>query len=66
MASALSSLHEPSQQALLNATIALITEGHEQADAALRKLATLSPVMRAGAQATLADVPPTTSSPTRS
>jgi methyl-accepting chemotaxis protein len=56
MAAALAALHEPSQQELLNATLAQITQGHEQADASLSKLATLSPALSAAAQSTLADV----------
>ncbi len=56
MASALASLHEPSQKELLAATLAQITEGREQAYANLKELAALSPVTSAAAQATLADV----------
>ncbi|MGD1056389.1 MAG: methyl-accepting chemotaxis protein [Solirubrobacteraceae bacterium] len=56
MAAALASLHEPSQKELLEATLAQIVQGREQAYASLKELITLSPVMSAAAQATIADV----------
>jgi len=56
MAAALASLHDPTQRPLLDATLAQITEGHQQAVAGLAALDNLSPVMRTAAQATLADV----------
>lgn len=56
MAAALASLHEPSQKELLDATLAQIAQGREQAYASLKELTTLSPVMSTAAQATVADV----------
>jgi methyl-accepting chemotaxis protein len=56
MSVALASLNEPSQKTLLDATLAEITEGREQAFADLKKLIALSPATRAAAQATLTDV----------
>jgi methyl-accepting chemotaxis protein len=58
MSSALASLHEPSQAALLKATLAQIGEGHELAVRSLTKLARTAPqpAVRAAARATLADV----------
>jgi methyl-accepting chemotaxis protein len=56
MAAALASLREASQQELLKATLAQITEGREEAYAGLKRLDTLSPVTRAAARVTLADV----------
>jgi hypothetical protein len=56
MAATLASLQEPSQKALLNATLAQITEGHEQADADLAQLLKTVPAISANARMTLADV----------
>jgi methyl-accepting chemotaxis protein len=56
MAAALASLREPSQQALLKATLAQIAEGHEQALAGLTDLVKTSPEVGADARTTLADV----------
>jgi methyl-accepting chemotaxis protein len=58
MSSALASLHEPSQAALLKATLAQIGEGHELAVSSLKKLARTAPQpsVRAEARLTLADV----------
>jgi methyl-accepting chemotaxis protein len=58
MSSALASLHEPSQTALLNATLAQIGEGHEQAVNDLTTLMHTAPQasVRSDARSTLADL----------
>jgi methyl-accepting chemotaxis protein len=58
MSAALASLHNPSQTALLKATLAQITEGHEEAEQKLKTLAgsAPAPAVRADARATLADL----------